>query len=248
MLMVTTYSVLLGSVLLGIWGCGSSADHVFPMSDTEELAPDDVLGWELDQLAKLKRLADAYGWDEDTPQYKAKVKQLQALGKQRLADALGKGGGKEPKAKAPSYVWESCLEFTAKGWDEAKLKLDKVHTGDWLPDRRCPQTTSGGMVVRRFLCTDTTEGKRYLARLLDLTGGKWRLQRGNVEEADKEDKESDDEDDGKEGEEGGDGEEGGGPSERRGTAAPAKKARPAAAAAPAPAPAATMGKRVRKPR
>ena len=45
------------------------------------------------------------------------------------------------------------------------------------------------MVVRRFLCTDTTEGKRYLARLLDLTGGKWRLQRGNVEEADKEDKE-----------------------------------------------------------
>ena len=159
-----------------------------------------------------------------------------------------RGGGKEPKAKAGPYVWESCLEFTAKGWDEAKLKLDKVHTGDWLPDRRCPQTTSGGMVVRRFLCTDTTEGKRYLARLLDLTGGKWRLQRGNVEEADKEDKESDDEDDGKEGEEGGDGEEGGGPSERRGTAAPAKKARPAAAAAPAPAPAATMGKRVRKPR
>ena len=215
------------------------------MSDTEELAPFDVLGWELNQLAKLKRLADAYGWDEDTPQYKAKVKQLQALGKQRLVEALGRGGGKEPKAKAGPYVWESCLEFTAKGWDEAKLKLDKVHTGDWLPDRRCPQTTSGGMVVRRFLCTDTTEGKRYLARLLDLTGGKWRLQRGNVEEADKE---SDDEDDGEEGEEGGDGEEGAGPSKRRGAAAPAKKARPAAAAAPAPAPAATTGKRVRKPR
>lgn len=69
------------------------------MSDTEELAPDDVLGWELDQLAKLKRLADAYGWDEDTPQYKAKVKQLQALGKQRLVEALGKGGGRSPRQR-----------------------------------------------------------------------------------------------------------------------------------------------------
>ena len=69
------------------------------MSDTEELAPDDVLGWELDQLAKLKRLADAYGWDEDTPQYKAKVKQLQALGKQRLVEALGKGGGEGAQGK-----------------------------------------------------------------------------------------------------------------------------------------------------
>ena len=46
-----------------------------------------------DHLGKLRRLADAYGWEEDSPQYKAKLKQVQALGKQRLADALGKGGG-----------------------------------------------------------------------------------------------------------------------------------------------------------
>ena len=62
------------------------------MSDTAELQDDDHLGWELAQLEKLRRLADAYGWEEDSPQYKAKLKQVQALGKQRLADALGKGG------------------------------------------------------------------------------------------------------------------------------------------------------------
>ena len=152
------------------------------MSDTAELQDDDHLGWELAQLEKLRRLADAYGWEEDSPQYKAKLKQVQALCKQRLADALGKGGGKEPKEKKTQYVWESCLEFSAKGWEEAKEKLEKVHSGHWDPDRRCPQTTSGGMVVRRFMCQDKSEGKTYLARLIDLQGNKWRLQRGNVEE------------------------------------------------------------------
>ena len=62
------------------------------MSDPAELAEDDILGWELAQLDKLKLLAASYGWDEETPQYKQKLKQVQALGKQRLAIALGNGG------------------------------------------------------------------------------------------------------------------------------------------------------------
>ena len=40
----------------------------------------DILGWELDQLAKLKLLKEAYGWDEEDPKYKAKLKQVQQLG------------------------------------------------------------------------------------------------------------------------------------------------------------------------
>ena len=36
-----------------------------------EMADDDAdpLDWELEQLQKLKRLAEAYGWGEDHPQY-----------------------------------------------------------------------------------------------------------------------------------------------------------------------------------
>ena len=70
-------------------------------------------------------------------------------------------------------------------WDaqrQAKEKLENIHSGHWDPDRRCPQTSSGGMVARRFMCQDKSEGKTYLARLIDLQGNKWRLQRGNEEE------------------------------------------------------------------
>ena len=99
--------------------------------------------------------------------------------------------------------------------------------------------------MRRFICKDIEEGKAYLARLIDLQAGKWRLQRGNVEDVDKEP--SDAEDSGEEGEDGADDEQGGGPSCRRGAAAPsAKKSKAAAAAAPAPAPAPAAGKRGRK--
>ena len=102
--------------------------HVFLLlSSMSETADDnDVLGWELDQLKKLKRLAEEYGWDEEDPKYKARLKQVQALGKQRALDALGKGGGKEPKGPKTTYVWESCMEFKAKDWTEAKYKLVKL--------------------------------------------------------------------------------------------------------------------------
>ena len=57
----------------------------------------DPLDWELEQLQKLKRLAQAYGWWEDHSQYKAKLKGIQAQGKERLSAALRKkqGGGEE---------------------------------------------------------------------------------------------------------------------------------------------------------
>ena len=217
------------------------------MSDPAELAEDDILGWELAQLDKLKLLAASYGWDEDTPQYKQKLKQVQALGKQRLAIALGKGGCNNNKVKAKPMVWESKLEFKATGWDKAKEQLQKLGVGDWKADRRCPQTSSGGMVVRRFMLTDQEAGKVYLARIIDLQGGKWRLQRGNVEGmepdegSDDEEEDDPDEDDGEEGED----KEA---AQRRGAAAPAKKAARAAPAAAPPPEAAVEGKRKRKQR
>ena len=130
------------------------------------------------------------------------------------------------------------MEFKAKDWTEAKYKLVKVHSGEWEPDRRCAQSTSGGLVVRRFKCKDKGEGLLYLARIINLQGGSWRLQRGIVEDLVEEEPsdsdhgkaEDDDEDDGE-----------AGPSrasERRGTEPPAKKAprvAPAAAAEPEPA-------------
>lgn len=224
--------------------------HVFLLlSSMSETADDnDVLGWELDQLKKLKRLAEEYGWDEEDPKYKARLKQVQALGKQRALDALGKGGGKEPKGPKTTYAWESCMEFKAKDWTEAKYKLVKVHSGEWEPDRRSAQSTSGGLVVRRFKCKDKGEGLLYLARIINLQGGSWRLQRGIVEDlveeepsdSDHDKAEDDDEDDGEAGPSGA--------SERRGTEPPAKKAprvAPAAAAEPEPA---VEAKRQRKQR
>ena len=208
----------------------------------------DILGWELDQLKKLKLLAEAYGWDEEDPKYKAKLKQVQQLGKQRAAEALGKGGGKEAKAPRKAYLWEGMLEFKARDWDEAKTKLQKIHTGEWHPDRRCPQSESGGLVTRRFKCTDKEEGMIYLARIIASSPGNWLLQRGIVETMETMDEEEPSDDEKPPDDDDDDGEEGGaGPSKgRRGAGPPAKKVKAASAAAPDPAPAAAAGKRGRK--
>ena len=98
----------------------------------------DPLDWELEQLQKLKRLAQAYGWGEDHSQYKAKLKGIQAQGKERLSAALRKKQGGEQK-KAGSIIWESCGEFKAKGFDEAKAQLKKIADGIWVHDRRSPE-------------------------------------------------------------------------------------------------------------
>ena len=208
----------------------------------------DILGWELDQLAKLKLLKEAYGWDEEDPKYKAKLKQVQQLGKQRAAEALGKVGGKEAKAPKKTYTWESILDFKAKDWDEAKTKLQKITSkGEWQPDRRCPQTQSGGMVTRRFKCPVKDDAMVYLARIVDKQDGNWLLQRGIMEDMDEDEPSDDEKDDKDKNDDDSEEEGGGGPSGRRGAAAPsAKKAKGAAAAAPAPAPAPSAGKRGRK--
>ena len=64
----------------------------------------DPLDWELEQLQKLKRLAQAYGWGGDHSQYKAKLKGIQAQGKERLSAALRKKQGGEKK-KAGSIIY-----------------------------------------------------------------------------------------------------------------------------------------------
>ena len=46
----------------------------------------DPLQWELDQLDKLKKLAEAYGWDEGDKQYNSRVKLIQ---KQSIARQKG---------------------------------------------------------------------------------------------------------------------------------------------------------------
>ena len=208
----------------------------------------DPLDWELEQLQKLKRLAEAYGWGEDHPQYKAKLKGIQAQGKERLSAALRKKQGGEKK-KAGSITWESCGEIKAKGFDEAKAQLKNISEGTWVPDRRCPESRSEGMVVRRFKCTDKKAGKVFTARLIDLSKGDFRMQRGNVEDIPQEEPASEPPSDTeKDGEEDADAESEGdaGPSSRRGAEAPAKRS--ASAAAKPPEPAAAVGKRPRKQR
>ena len=127
-------------------------------------------------------------------------------------------------------MWGSCGEFKVKGFDEAKAHLKKIADGIWVADRRCPESRSEGMVVRRFKCEDKKAGKVYTARLIDLSKGDFRMQRGNVEDIPQEepasepaseppsDAEQDVQDDAKE-----DTAHQPGPSSRRGADAPAKR-------------------------
>ena len=151
---------------------------------------DDALGWELAQLQKLKLIAEAYGWDEDDPKYKAKLKQVQALGKQRLADTLKGKGGRGGKSQA--IKWVTVGEIKAKTYDEAKAGLQDIWKGVWVPDRRCAQSTTGGMTVRRFKSMDKATGTLYLGRIIDLQGGKYKLQSGGVDEPAEEKKSEED--------------------------------------------------------
>ena len=93
------------------------------------------LTWELEQIETLKKLADHYGWDEDnSTKYKVKLKGIQAWGKLKLNEMLGKGGEKK-KLTNSSLVWECIHEISAKGWDEAKSALQKIKGGAWVSDR-----------------------------------------------------------------------------------------------------------------
>ena len=211
------------------------------MATLDEEPEDDPLDWELEKIEKLKRLADAYGWDEDHKEYKAKLKGIQALGKARLNAQLGKK--KQGKTPATGLVWEACGEFKANDFSEARKKLTMVKAGDWKVDRRCPQSTSGGMVARRFILVDKKAKKAYLARLISLGDKDFRIQRGLVQDLDEEEDALDDDPDGGEDDAGeDDGSRAGEPS-RRGAAAPKGKGKAAAAAPPEEAP--TDGKRRR---
>ena len=118
-----------------------------------------------------------------------------------------------------------------------------------MPDRRCPESRSEGMVVRRLKCEDKKAGKVFTARLINLSKGDFRMQRGNVEDIPKEELASEPPSDAeKDGEEDANvhTEEEAGPSSRRGAEAPAKRSASAATAQPEPA--AAVGKRPRKQR
>ena len=224
------------------WMCWIFCPRILrEMAILDEEPEDDPLDWELEKIEKLKRLADAYGWDEDHKEYKAKLKGIQALGKARLNAQLGKKQGKTP---ATGLVWEACGEFKANDFSEARKKLTMVKAGgDWKVDRRCPQSTSGGMVARRFILVDKKEKKAYLARLISLGDKNFRIQRGLVQDLEEEENALDDDPDGGEDDAEEDDGSGAGEPSRRGAAAPKGKGKAAAAAPPEEAP--TDGKRRR---
>ena len=209
------------------------------------------LTWELEQTETLKKLADHYGWDEDNSKYKQEnLKGIQAWGKLKLNEMLGKGGEKGKKLNKSSLVWESIHEISAKGWDEAKSALQKIKGGAWVSDRRCAQSTSQGLVARRFMMEDLKAGKRYLGRLTDYQNGKFMLQRGIVEDIGPQGEDSDDDDQDEDGEDGEDDTTKEQAAEaRRGAEAPGEGQKKAAAAAPeeaAPVAAPSKKRRARK--
>ena len=169
-----------------------------------------------------------------TRSIKAKLKGIQALGKARLNAQLGKK--KQGKTPATGLVWEACGEFKANDFSKARKKLTMVKAGDWKVDRRCPQSTSGGMVARRFILVAKKEKKAYLARLISLGDRNFRIQRGLVQDLEEEEDALDDDPDGGEDDAEEDDGSGAGEPSRRGAAAPKGKGKSAAAAAPEAAP------------
>ena len=117
---------------------------------------------ELKDLRELKAIKEEYGWPDDHPQFKLRLKAIQKKYSQLAkAESKSKGG----KVKAPGQpmkkmVWGSKGGFKevttdAEEWDDAFDLLQKIKKGEWDVDRSAPGNNSN----RRFLIKPRNPGE-----------------------------------------------------------------------------------------
>ena len=109
---------------------------------------------ELKDLKELKAIKEAYGWTDETRDYKVRLKAIQ-----KKYSELAKAGSKSKggKVKAPGQpmkkmTWGSKgghkeLTTDAEEWDDAFDLLKKIKKGEWDVDRSAPGNSSN----RRFI-------------------------------------------------------------------------------------------------
>ena len=112
------------------------------------------------QMAALQALAPVYGWDEDHPKYKQRLKMIQKAGTAALEKALGgveamgverPVGRKQPKGRVlvPIEVEKTAFKTGLKSQEKAKEELQLVRRGQWSndPDVRGVPNRNKNMVL-----------------------------------------------------------------------------------------------------
>ena len=159
--------------------------------------------WELSQLENLKTVKEAYGWNDDSPAYKARMKLIQKKGLKMLRSPTKAPGAahasvavhvKQEKEKAPTkFVWTSVKIIKVKDFEAAYKKMDMILIGDWKRDPSCPTSKVQGCQARRRI-SKTAEGACYYARVININPGSFEIQEGKVVKP-QDDKNDEDDDD-----------------------------------------------------
>ena len=138
---------------------------------------------ELKDLRELKAIKEEYGWPDDHPQFKLRLKAIQKKYSQLAkAESKPKGGNvKAPGQPMKKMVWGAKGGFKevttdAEEWDDAFDLLKKIHKGEWDVDRSAP----GNNTNRRFLIKPTKDGEKpaAYARMLKTEDGTITIQKG----------------------------------------------------------------------
>ena len=199
----------------------------------DDTAAQDPMSWEEAEMDKLEAWATRMNVKETSAAYRERAKYIKlkatALMKAWVGDAGEKvkpGVGFDPITK-----WLQVKSGPAKDKESAKPLLSNVKgEGHWKQDVRCPRSAAkGGLAAYRFVNVEAVGGP-YLARLVDIGGGRWRVETPVFKQ----------EDDSEEGEE----EEDGDTPADQGAAAEKKDAKKKKV--PAPPPAAESAKRPRR--
>ena len=149
--------------------------------------------WELQQLKDLQEVAQIYGWMEDNPKYKERIKLIQVKAVARLKDSIAafrskpassKEEGEEPKAsggetplpkaskrpKPGEWVLEPGCPPQGrrfKDFTHARKLLPDPPFSAWITDRDAPS----GQGWRRFISVNESNDEHYLRARIVLNKG-----------------------------------------------------------------------------
>ena len=163
-------------------------------------------GGELEAIRELKEVAKVYGWSEDNPTYRKRLKAIQVKHTEIMVQeskpkrAAKKGAGGRDKRRA--FVWVDVGKATTWALATAELaKLWKVKPTDIKPDRPSRGETTikkARFSFRRF--KNSSDDAAKPARIVEMSAALYVVQLGN------EKVEEDDEGDGEDGDTDADGE------------------------------------------
>ena len=165
-----------------------------------------TMNWELQQLDLLNKLAERMEWDEDSAQYK---KRLKAITREATVaiDRAKNGGGDAAEAAKVKLTWTVVDPNVGDkhSWESAYPAMQQVvNSTKWKRDPDCPQSQVGKMPARRKVLH--LDGETYRVRFIMNRAGDFTMQQGHPKAAAEEGEEGEEDEEGEE-EEGEGGEE-----------------------------------------